>query len=372
MPTSSTQAPVWPPARLSASLLAWYDRARRDLPWRARPGARPDPWPVLLSEVMLQQTTVATVRGRFAPFVARFPTALTMALAPQEAVLHAWAGLGYYRRARALHACAQAIVRDHGGVVPGTLEGLRALPGLGAYTAAAVAAIAFGRPVVPVDANVARVLARLHGIEAPPMRVLERLAAGLAVPARSSDLAQALMELGALVCTPRRPGCLACPWRETCVAAASGAPASFPRKATPRLRPVRHAVAFLLHRGDGAILLRRRPTEGLLGGMVDLPSTAWTTTPPDAAAVLAAAPAAAAWTPLGGTVRHVFTHFALEVRVQQAMVPHGPAGLWRRPDAVHDLALPTLTTRLLGHAGLVPAAAAAARRRRDAPAGARG
>ena len=363
---------VWPPTRLSATLLAWYDRARRDLPWRAPAGAGADPWHILISEVMLQQTTVATVRSRFAPFVARFPTPATMAAAPLDAVLHAWAGLGYYRRARALHACAQAIARDHAGDVPAGLAELRALPGLGAYTAAAVAAIAFGQAAVPVDSNVARVLARLHGLEVRSVRELERLAAALVVPERAADLAQALMELGALVCTPRRPACRACPWRAGCAAAATGAPETFPRKLVRRARPVRHAVAFLLQRSDGAILLRRRPAEGLLGGMVDLPSTTWSETAPDAASIAAARPVPADWTQLTGTVRHVFTHFALEMTVQRATIERGPDGLWRRPDELADLALPTLTTRLLAHAGLGPAAAAGARRRGDAPAGARG
>ena len=198
-------------AQLRQRLLAWYDSARRVLPWRALPGVRPDPWRVLVSELMLQQTTVATVRARFAPFLARFPTLAALARAPVDDVLHAWQGLGYYRRARALHACAQTVVAHHDGRLPLEVDALAGLPGLGPYTAAAVAAIAGGRAVVPVDANVERVLARMLALDQPAESArprLRRAAARLASPAQAGDLAQAVMELGALVCTPRRPACL--------------------------------------------------------------------------------------------------------------------------------------------------------------------
>jgi A/G-specific adenine glycosylase len=221
--------PVLPaaPAELRAVLLDWWDATRRDLPWRARPGERPDPWAVLTSEVMLQQTTAATVAGRFPAFFARFPSPSALARAELEEVLHAWQGLGYYRRARALHACAQAIETGHGGRVPDDPAALRRLPGLGPYTVAAVAAIAFDRPMVPVDGNVVRVGTRLLGLQLEPGAARTRVAEALAplgLGPRPGDLAQALMELGALVCRPRGPDCAACPWRDPCRARASGAP----------------------------------------------------------------------------------------------------------------------------------------------------
>ena len=338
---------------LRAGLLAWYDRARRDLPWRVAPGLRPDPWHVLVSELMLQQTTVATVRARFAPFLERFPTLASLAGAPLDDVLHAWQGLGYYRRARSLHACAQAVVAQHGGRLPLSEPDLLELPGIGAYTAAAVAAIAGGAPSVPVDANVERVLSRLHAIEAPLPGIrpqLRALAGRFAGSRRTGDFAQALMELGALVCTPRRPACRACPWRPACRAARRGDPETFPRKAARAARLPRFATAFLLERADGAVLFRQRPMDGLLGGMIELPATAWADR--FATDEAAAAPGVAAWQPVPGQVRHVFTHIDLSVRVLRGSCGVGQAGLWMPPARFGELALPTLTRKLLRHAGL--------------------
>ena len=352
--TARTAAPTLPAALLRQAILAWYDGARRDLPWRARPGTRPDPYAVLVSEVMLQQTTVATVRPRYAAFLDRFPDIQALASATLDDVLHAWQGLGYYRRARALHACAQAVVGQHAGRLPPSLDALRALPGIGAYTAAAVAAIAFGLPAVPVDANVERVLGRLLALETPlpsGRTILDAAAARLAAPDRSSDLAQAVMELGALVCTPRAPACLACPWRPWCRAAALGTPEAFPKRAARKERPVRFAASFLLERPDGAILFRRRPLEGLLGGMAELPSTCWLEAPPSPAVTSASAPAPAAWRQLPGMVSHGFTHFELRFTLHRATTETGPPGLWVAPDAFATLALPTMTLRLLRHAG---------------------
>ena len=350
------------PARLRAALLAWYDRHARELPWRALPGAIPDPWAVLVSEIMLQQTTVATVRGRHALFLARFPTPAALAGASEDEVLHAWQGLGYYRRARALHACARAIVQAHAGRLPPDLASLRALPGLGPYTAAAVAAITFGLPVVPVDGNVARVLARLAGVEHPlpaARRIIDALAADLA-PAgdegRPGDFAQALMDLGATVCTPRNPRCRACPWQEPCAARARGLAAKLPLRAERPVRPSRLGTAFVLRRADGAVLLRRRPTTGLLPGMIELPSTPWDVARPghDAATdPLAFAPAPGDWRPLPGTVRHAFTHFSLSLQILVAAGAEPTPGFWCRPEEFGALALPTLTRKLLAHAGLV-------------------
>ena len=318
MTVSLSPAEAPPACALRGELLAWYDRARRDLPWRAAPGERPDPWHVLVSELMLQQTTVATVRGRFQPFLARFPTLASLAAAPLDDVLHAWQGLGYYRRARSLHACAQAVVAHHGGRLPLTEAALLELPGIGPYTAAAVAAIAGGAPSVPVDANVERVLGRLHAVEAPLPAARPRLrdlAGAFAAKQRAGDFAQALMELGALVCTPRRPTCLACPWRLWCRAAQLGDPESYPRKAARTARLPRFTTAFLLERADGAVLFRQRPLDGLLGGMIELPATPWADR--FNAAEASGVPAAVAWTPVPGEVRHVFTHIDLLVRMRR-------------------------------------------------------
>lgn len=345
-----------PAAQLRRKLLQWYDGARRRLPWRALPGETADPWAVLVSEVMLQQTTVATVRGRYAAFLARFPDAGTMAEAPLDEVLHAWQGLGYYRRARGLHALATAVTERHGGRLPVEEAALAALPGLGPYTVAAVRAIAFGAPVLPVDGNVARVLARLAEVPTPlpaAMPALRRLAGDLAADERPGDLAQALIELGALVCRPGVPACLACPWQEDCRAHAAGTAASLPRKAAAKARPLRHATAFIVERGDGALLFRRRPATGLLAGMIELPSTAWRDGPaPLPASALEEAPPGEAWTTLAGEVTHVFTHLTLRIGIMRGRARGDFDGIWRRPDRTGDLALPTLTRKLLRHAGL--------------------
>jgi A/G-specific adenine glycosylase len=357
MPAAASPAAL-PAARIRRELLAWYDGARRDLPWRAPPGAAPDPWRVLVSELMLQQTTVATVRGRFEPFLTRFPSLEALAAAPLEEMLHAWQGLGYYRRAHGLHACARAVLAEHGGRLPLDEAALADLPGIGPYTAAAVAAIAGGRAVVPVDANVERVLGRLLALERPlpaGRKEIRTAAAALAVKRRSGDLAQALMDLGALVCTPRRPACLACPLRRWCRGAATGEPEAFPRKGPPTARRQRHAVAFLLERpADGAVLFRRRPHEGALAGMIELPSTPWLEDAATAAAAEAAsAPVAAGWEPVAGEVRHLFSGCELTVRLLRGSAVEGSEdGLWTPPSRFAELALPTFTTRLLRHAGL--------------------
>jgi A/G-specific adenine glycosylase len=345
-------------AKLRAALLAWYDEARRDLPWRAPPGAAADPWHVLVSELMLQQTTVATIRGRFPAFLARFPTLQALADASLDDVLHAWQGLGYYRRARSLHACARAVVEQHGGRLPLDVEALKALPGVGPYTAAAVAAIAGDGSVVPVDANVERVLARLFAVTTPLPAArphLRALAATLAAPGRAGDFAQALMELGALVCTPRRPTCADCPWRPWCAAAREKDPAAYPRKGARAERGQRYAVAFVLERmDDGAILFRRRPETGLLGGMIELPSTPWLADRPQAdAAIAASAPARLIWTEIEGEVRHQFSHIDLTCRLVRGRLADAAVdGIWMPPARFGELALPTMTGKLLRQAGL--------------------
>nr|WP_279185591.1 A/G-specific adenine glycosylase [Acetobacter syzygii] len=312
---------ITPPAH---ALLHWYDRHRRSLPWRFREGETPDPYRVWLSEIMLQQTTVKAVGPYYLRFVEKFPTVQALARAERDDVLAAWAGLGYYSRARNLHACAQAVVALGG--FPCTVEGLRALPGIGAYTAAAVAAIAFGVPVVPVDGNVERVTARLYNVqEQLPVarKKLAQLADGLngdaAARQRPSDFAQALFDLGSSLCSPRQPACGLCPWQAVCAGHAQGTAATLPRKAPKAERPVRYGVHFMVMDGVGQVLLRKRPETGLLAAMTELPGTDWRTTRWTEAEALTHAPVAAAWQK-AGAVKHVFTHFTLNVVVYAARV----------------------------------------------------
>ena len=306
------------PAEINARLLSWYDAHARALPWRVGPGelARPDPYRVWLSEVMLQQTTVPHATPYFLKFLERWPTVTALAAAEDAEVMAAWAGLGYYARARNLLACARAVAERHGGVFPDTEEGLRGLPGVGAYTAAAVAAIAFGRPANVVDGNVERVIARLHAVETPLPAAkpeLTRLAAGLAAAERPGDWAQALMDLGATVCRPKAPLCDRCPLAEACAARARGAPETWPRKAAKAPKPRRYGTAWLATRGD-RIALVRRPAKGLLGGMLGLPTSDWCGAPFDALP-----PAPGDWRD-AGAIEHVFTHFALTLRVRRAEI----------------------------------------------------
>lgn len=304
----------------AALLLDWYDRMARPLPWRVLPAARaagstPDPYRVWLSEVMLQQTTVAAVIPYFQDFTARWPDVGALASAPEAEIMAAWAGLGYYARARNLIACARAVAAD-GGQFPDTEEGLRALPGIGPYTAAAVAAIAFDRSAVVVDGNVERVMARLFAVETPLPQAkpeLRAFAAQLTPAERPGDYAQAVMDLGATVCVPRRPACGVCPWIDRCAGRARGIAGELPRRAEKRPKPVRQGVAFCAVRADGAVLLERRPERGLLGGMLGLPGADWGAEP------LRRPPLPADWQP-AGEVRHTFTHFHLELAVEAALV----------------------------------------------------
>ncbi|THD64421.1 A/G-specific adenine glycosylase [Phenylobacterium sp.] len=316
------------PETLRAQILAWYDANARDLPWRVGPkaraaGVRADPYRVWLSEVMLQQTTVPHAIPYFLKFTARWPTVADLAREDDGEVMAAWAGLGYYARARNLLACARAVARDHGGVFPDTEEALRALPGLGAYTAAAVAAIAFDAPANVVDGNVERVTARLFAVEAPlpdAKPELKRLAAALVRDERPGDWAQALMDLGATVCRPKAPLCGRCPIAGHCAGLATGAPETYPRKTAKAERPHRHGVAYVLTRGD-AVALVRRPPKGLLGGMLALPTSDWRAGRWSEAEALAAAPAqlqtGAAWRAVG-EVEHGFTHFTLTLQLYRA------------------------------------------------------
>jgi len=340
----------------AADLLAWYDRHRRRLPWRAPPGGTADPYRVWLSEIMLQQTTVGTVGPYYERFLARFPDVAALAAAPEEAVLRAWAGLGYYARARNLLACARAVAARGG--FPRDVEGLRALPGIGAYTAAAVAAIAFGVPVVPVDGNVERVATRifaiaepLPGAKATIAAAAARLGADPAARARPADFAQALFDLGAGVCTPTSPACVLCPWRTGCAGRRQGIAADLPRRAERPARPLRYGAHFWLTDGR-RVLLRRRPPRGLLGGMTELPGTPWRAERWSPAEALAHAPMVADWR-AAGEVRHGFTHFRLHIAVFAAVVERIEGEGFLHPvDALEAAALPTLMRKCVAAAGL--------------------
>jgi len=341
---------------LRRRLLAWYDACGRTLPWRVSPaarsaGVRPDPYRIWLSEIMLQQTTTAAVAPYFEAFVRRWPNVAALAAAPRDDVLAAWAGLGYYSRARNLHDAAQSLAA-HG--FPGDEAGWRALPGVGPYTAAAVAAIAFDQPATVVDANVERVVARLFAVTEtlPAARpALRELARKIAAPERPGDWAQAVMDLGATVCAPRAPACVVCPISAHCAGFAAGSAADLPRKAVKPPRPTRHGVAFALTR-RGAVLLVQRPDEGLLGGMRALPSTPWRDAPWPPAEAAALAPAHVDWRPMGA-VRHVFTHFALELAVWagEAGVA-GPCveGRWVDREALAGAGLPTVFAKAAARA----------------------
>ncbi|WP_298283830.1 A/G-specific adenine glycosylase [Novosphingobium sp.] len=328
------------PEAIAPRLLGWYDVHARRLPWRKLPGeARQDPYKVWLSEVMLQQTTVAAVGPYFAKFTERWPTVGDLAAADDADVMAAWAGLGYYARARNLLACARAVAAM-GGVFPDTEEGLRALPGLGEYTAAAVAAIAFGRRAVVVDANVERVVARLFAIDEPLPggRAAVRFAAGQVTPdARAGDFAQAMMDLGATICTARSPRCMLCPLSGQCRGLAEGSPERLPVKAAKKAKPVRQGRAYWIER-EGEVLLVTRPGQGMLGGMRALPDDGWSAKGDGAAAL------DGAWQS-GGVVRHSFTHFDLELQLMLCLSPeavsHG-SGEWWPVDDIEAAGLPTV------------------------------
>jgi len=383
-------------------LLAWYDRHRRTLPWRAPAGRRADPYRVWLSEIMLQQTTVKVVEPYYARFVARWPDFAALAAAPLDDILKAWAGLGYYARARNLHACARAIVERHGGQMPASEAKLRELPGIGRYTAAAIAAIAYQQPATPVDGNIERVIARLYAVGSPlPAAKPEifRLAQALTPQRRPGDFAQAMMDLGATICTPKTPACAFCPWSGDCAAHRRGEADSYPRRTPKREGALRRGAAFVVRRADGFVLVRARAAKGLLGGMTEVPTTEWATNFAEADAFsyarrlfsplpggersasadkiggsrvrgkerrnsatsvpphpdpLPTGEREIAWRRLAGIVRHVFTHFPLELTVYCADVAaatSAPNGT--RWVALQDLsgeALPSLMRKVVAHA----------------------
>ena len=335
---------------MRAALLGWYDAKGRTLPWRVRPedraaGAEADPYAVWLSEIMLQQTTVAHAAPYWRAFLERWPSVHDLAAAPRDEVLAAWAGLGYYARARNLHKCAGVVSQELGGEFPSDLEGLRALPGVGDYTANAIRAVAFDQPASVVDGNVERVIARLTALETPLPKAkaqIKIVAAELADPGRPGDYAQALMDLGASVCTPRSPDCAACPWASWCAARATGTQTRYPLKEKKKPKPVRRGACFHVVK-DGALWLRRRPETGLLGAMMELPGTGWGEAP-DQAAFNAAKPFEADWRH-AGQVRHVFTHFALELDVYCAQAQPGwtpEEGVWAPVRDLDQAGLPSV------------------------------
>ena len=397
-PGKSSEPQATPSA---AALLAWYDRHRRALPWRARPGERSDPYRVWLSETMLQQTTVKAVAPYYARFLARWPDLNALAAASLDEVLAAWAGLGYYARARNLHACARAVVERHGGEFPASETALRELPGIGPYTAAAIAAIAFDQAATPVDGNIERVIARLYAVATPlPAGKTEiaRHARALMPARRAGDFAQALMDLGATICTPKKPACALCPWLAGCAARARGEAELFPRRAAKREGQLRRGAAFVVRRADDCVLLRTRPARGLLGGMAEVPTTAWAVDF-DTSQALAQAPQfdlplpvgetpasgdavggsrvravrwghssrslpphpnprpdgerQILWRRIPGVVRHVFTHFPLELTVYRTELPRhaaAPAGTrWCGIAQLGDEALPSLMRKVVAH-----------------------
>jgi A/G-specific adenine glycosylase len=340
-----------------ALLLAWYDRHRRKLPWRPLPGEAADPYRVWLSEIMLQQTGVKWVAPYFEKFIARWPSVNELGRASLDDVLRMWAGLGYYSRARNLHACAVVVLRDHGSVFPDTEEGLKSLPGVGPYTAAAIAAIAFGRRTMPVDGNIERVVSRLFAVEEPLPKVkplIQQLAATLLASSRAGDSAQALMDLGSTICTPKKPACALCPLNDDCAARMRGDQETFPRKAPKKTGGLRRGAAFVVTRG-GELLVRTRAEKGLLGGMTEVPVSDWLAAQDDKAA-LKQAPSLksiARWHRKAGVVTHVFTHFPLELVIYTATVPartRPPQGMrWVPIATLKDEALPNVMRKAIAH-----------------------
>ncbi|MGR6431751.1 A/G-specific adenine glycosylase [Rhizobium sp. PAMB 3174] len=347
-----------PSSPRSSDLLAWYDRHHRDLPWRVSPpmaarGIKPDPYRVWLSEVMLQQTTVQAVKAYFEVFTSRWPTVTDLADADTADVMAAWAGLGYYARARNLKKCAEAVAREHGGRFPDTEDGLKALPGIGDYTSAAVAAIAFDRPAAVMDGNVERVISRLYANSDPlpgAKPQMKAKVAALTPSDRPGDFAQAMMDLGATTCTPKRPSCILCPFKESCLALADGDPERYPVKAAKKAKPLRRGAAFVAVAGDGTVFLKRREDRGLLGGMTEVPTTEWTSRQ-DGETGTDAAPFAADWR-AAGDISHVFTHFELRLSVFRADVTRRERndGWWAPVTNLDAEALPTVMKKAVAAA----------------------
>jgi A/G-specific adenine glycosylase len=341
-----------PSKNFANELLAWYDKNLRRLPWRVEAGEAADPYAVWLSEIMLQQTTVVTVKDYFETFLTRWPIVSDLAEAKLDEVLHAWQGLGYYARARNLHKCAQVVANDFDGQFPDTEDVLLTLPGIGPYTAAAVAAIAFGRVTVPVDGNIERVISRLYVVGEPlpgSKPIIKKLTSFAVSKTRPGDFAQALMDLGATVCTPRNPQCIICPLSPVCDGRKLNRADQFPKKVPKKAKPTRRGIVFWAVDKNGAVLIRRRPEKGLLGGMMEFPSTEWDETIWSEKVALEFAPVSApSWQRLPGLVRHTFTHFHLELTVMTAKINNfePKSGVWCPISGLSDYALPTLMKKV--------------------------
>jgi A/G-specific adenine glycosylase len=338
---------------LSTRLLAWYDVHRRVLPWRAPPGKRADPYKVWLSEIMLQQTTVQAVAGYYRKFLKAWPDVTALADASQDDVLAAWAGLGYYARARNLHAAAKMVAHEMDGKFPTTAEALRVLPGVGAYTSGAIAAIAYDEKQAAMDANAERVIARAFAVKTPMPKAkpeLHRLCSAL-VPDRAGDFVQALMDLGSAICTPKRPACANCPWTDECRSRKSGIQEQLPVKAPRIARPLKRGAAFVVRDRTGAVLLVKRPDKGLLASMLEPPLGPWAEDFPSPSKALAQAPFAATWKKRPGIVRHGFTHFELETEVYVACIARRPSfkGSWVPVEKLYEVALPTVMRKIVEH-----------------------
>ena len=339
---------------MAGKLLAWYDTHARDLPWRSKPGIKPDPYHVWLSEIMLQQTTIAAVRDYYIKFLLLWPKVSDLAAASQDDVLRAWAGLGYYARARNLHACAIRVVSEWNGKFPDTEEALRTLPGVGPYTAGAIAAIAFDRPHAAIDGNAERVMARLYAIETPlpaAKPLISGKAQALVPKQRAGDFAQALMDLGATICTPRTANCHICPWTDNCEGKKRGIAETLPRKLPKVKIPTRLGIAFWVERDDGHVLLRQRPQKGLLGGMMEIPSTPWEAKLPRNVV----APVESDWSKMKASVEHTFTHFHLQLSVwktttAEKSLPDGSGYRWVHKDELVHEALPSLMRKVVAAA----------------------
>lgn len=342
-----------PTSRIPAKLLAWYDVHRRTLPWRAPKGKRADPYRVWLSEIMLQQTTVQAVAAYYRKFLARWPDVEALAAANEDDVLAAWAGLGYYARARNLHAAAQKVAGELRGQFPATAQSLRALPGVGGYTAAAISAIAYDEKQAAMDANAERVIARLYAVDTPLPKAKAELYARAQklVPDRAGDFAQALMDLGSAICTSKLPACKNCPLNEDCLGRKRGIQETLPVKAPKPARPLRRGAAFVAQDETGAVLLVKRPDKGLLASMLEPPLGPWSGKFPSTHAALAQAPFPAEWKKRAGLVRHGFTHFELEIEVYVARLPKRPKikGEWIAVGTLREVALPTVMRKIVEH-----------------------
>ncbi|MGQ0741467.1 MAG: A/G-specific adenine glycosylase [Alphaproteobacteria bacterium] len=337
--------------KAAGALLTWYGRNARDLPWRGKLDETPDPYRVWLSEIMLQQTTVAAVIPYYRAFLERWPDVATLARASLDDVLGAWSGLGYYNRARNLHRAAQIVARDYGGEIPQTPAELKTLPGIGEYTSAAIAAIAFGEPVAALDANGERVISRLFAVREPLPKARKKLRARaqqMVPKSRPGDFTQAMMDLGSSVCTVKNPSCAACPLSKYCAAFAFGNADRLPRKVARPIRPMKRGAAFVALDGHGAVYLERRPENGLLGTMLQPPSSEWRKRFPRPVR----APFMGKWRRQPGVVRHGFTHFELEMEVYVARFKFRPngEGRWYAPEELSSAALPTIMRKVIAHA----------------------